>query len=166
MTDELQPIPGFPDYRVYSKGIVESLLTSRVLRPSVNPQGHLKVNLMRDHEAFTRSVNQLVGRAFLPKPPRYDFTNIIHLDGDKTNCAVSNLAWRPRYFAVKYHNQFNTPIFKKSAMPIKDVKTGEVYETIQAAVKKHGLLFTDILVAMHSRTFTWPGYQEFVTIDL
>lgn len=159
-------ISGFPKYRVSDQGRIESLRTERILVPSVNQQGHLKVNLSKNGETYTRSVSHLVGRSYLKKPPRADFKSIIHLDGDKKNCRVSNLDWRPRHFALRYHAQFETAIFQESKMAIRDLKTGEVYPTIQEAVVRHGLLFSDIVISAHNRTYVWPTYQEFAPIDV
>jgi hypothetical protein len=164
--EDWRDIPGFPKYQVSSLGRVLNKNSVRILQPSKNQEGHLKVNLMRDGEACTRTVNHLVAKAFLPKPPRRDFISVIHLDGDKSNCRATNLAWRPRYFAIKYHQQFETRMFHESRIPITDVQTGVRYPTAQAAVVQHGLLLSDIVLSMHERTVVWPTYQEFLSDSL
>jgi hypothetical protein len=117
---------------------------------------------MKDGGVHTRLVSQLVARAFVEVPKRRDdFTSIIHLDGDKANCKAENLMWRPRYFAILYHRQFQTPNFRNADIPLVELKTGEIYSSIQEAVTRNGLLFNEILISAHERTFVWPTFQEF-----
>lgn len=165
MIEEWRTIPAFPKYEVGSDGHIRSVKSQRVLQPSHTQQGHLKVNLVKNKETYTRNVNHIVAKAFLPEPTRPDFISIIHLDGNKENCSAINLMWRPRYFAVKYHQQFETPMFAKSKVPVVDIRTGEKYATIQEAVVKCGLLFTDIMIAAHELTYVWPTYQEFRKLE-
>lgn len=159
-------IPVFPKYQVGNLGNILTIKTGRILHPSLNNQGILKVNLVKGGEVYTRSVNHLVGKAFLDPPTRRDFSSLIHLDGDRTNCAVDNLMWRPRYFAIKYHNQFEMRAFQDSVIPIIDIKTQEKYDRIQDACVRHGLLFQEIIIAMHERTYVWPTFQEFATLGI
>lgn len=166
MPEEWRVIPAFPKYEIGSDGSVKTIKTGRLLHASLTQSGHAKVNLVKNGETYTRNVNHLVAKAFVTDPPRPDFISVIHLDGNKLNCSATNLLWRPRYFAIKYHLQFDTPNFKTSAIPIVDIRTGEKYESIQHAVTKHGLLFTDILIAVHHITYVWPTYQEFRQIAL
>lgn len=166
MQEEWREAPYFPRYIVSNLGRVQTLKTGRVLIPSKNQQGHLKVNLMRDGETHTRTVNHLVAKLYLPEPEREDFISIIHLNGDKSDCRAENLQWRPRYFAIQYHQQFHQRAFRTSRTPIQDTQTGHKYRSIQEAVVHHGLLFQDILVSMHQRTYVWPTYQQFATISV
>lgn len=159
--EQWREAPGFPRYQVSSLGKIKAVKTDRILRPSKNQQGHLKVNLMRDGEIHTRTVNHLIARAFLPEPEREDFISVIHLNGDKSDCSAHNLEWRPRYFAIQYHLQFQNRIFHTTHIPIEDSKTGKKYKSIQDAVVNHGLLFNDVLVSMHQCTYVWPTYQQF-----
>lgn len=159
--EEWRTIPTFPKYGVSSYGRIETIKTGYILTATPNQQGHLKVNLMQDGKIYTRSVNQLVAKAFLPPPPRRDFTSIIHLNGDKADCHASNLMWRPRYFAITYHQQFETPTFRNARFPLVELKTGEKYDSIQDALVRHGLLYKDVLISAHERTYVWPTFQEF-----
>lgn len=161
MQEEWKTIPGFEGYGISSHGRVENRATGRILVPSVNQQGHLKVNLLRSGSAFTRSINGLVARAFLDDPPRRDFNSVIHLDGDKANCRATNLMWRPRYFSIMYHQQFSTPQFRRKATPMIEIRSGEKYDSIQQVIMQHGLLYSDVLISAHERTVVWPTYQEF-----
>lgn len=166
VSEEWRVIPAYPKYEVGNDGSIRTIKTGRILQPSHNQQGHLKVNLVKNGETYTRNVNHIVAKAFLPAPMRPDFISIIHLDGNKENCSAPNLMWRPRYFAIKYHLQFETPLFVQSHVPVIDIRTGEKYARIQDAVVKCGLLFTDIMIATHELTYVWPTYQEFRKLEV
>jgi hypothetical protein len=164
MDEEWRTIPAFPNYSVSNTGHVRLDRLNRTLHPSKNQQGHLKVNLVKNGNAYTRHVNHLIAKAYLSEPTRRDFTSVIHLDGNKANCAAENLAWRPRYFAIKYHLQFDAGYYKNTVMAIENTKTGEKFKSIQDAVTHYGLLFNDIIASIHTRTYVWPTYQEFRVI--
>lgn len=162
MQEEWRVIDAFPKYRVSNLGDIESIKSGMKLRLSRNQQGHLKVNLMKNGEVYTRLVSHIVARAFVPIiKRREDFMSVIHLDGDKGNCEALNLMWRPRYFTILYHRQFNTPNFRSENFPLVELKTNETYSSIQEAVVRNGLLFTDVLISVHERTYVWPTFQEF-----
>lgn len=164
MDEEWKAVVRFPLYEIREDGAIRSTLTGVIRKPTLNQYGVPKLNLMRDHEVFTASVNHLVAEAFVERPHRDDFNSVIHLDGDKTNCHSTNLMWRPRYFAIQYQQQFEFHGFQRSSIAIMDLKTEEVYERIQNAVMQHGLLFHDIVVSMHEKTYVWPTYQQFIKI--
>lgn len=93
-------------------------------------------NLMKDDIRFTRSVALIVAEAYLAPPRNEAYNSIIHLDGDKGNCAANNLAWRPRWYAIRYHQMFNREPMNVSVL-IED--TGEVFGTLREACVKYGL---------------------------
>ena len=101
MAERWTPIEHFLDYEVSDQGRIRSRLTDRILSLNPNQFGVIQVGMMRDSEQRHRSVPLLVAKAFLPEPGGA-FDTPINLDGDRTNNAVENLLWRPRWFAIKY----------------------------------------------------------------
>jgi hypothetical protein len=91
--EEWRAIDGWPGYLVSDQGRVKSLKgkTPRVLRPGRNQKGYRLVCLTNGPATMTRAVHRLVADAFLGPCP--DGLQTRHLDGDKENCAVSNLAF-------------------------------------------------------------------------
>ena len=156
-------IPAFPHYEVSNLGEVRNVKTERILHSSLTPQGHIKVKLRNESGAHTRQINQLVGQLFLPPPPREDFISVIHLDGKKTNCQAINLLWRPRFFAIRYHMQFETAMWKRIRVPVVEVKEQKRYESAQEAAMANGLILVELLSAAYNKTFVWPTYQQFRT---
>jgi len=132
----------------------------------INQGGVVNVGLTDDYGQHKRAVAPLVASAFLPKIPRQRdaFDTPINLDGDRSNNDVNNLMWRPRWFAVKYFQQFNSEP-KGYRVPIEDIKTGERFETSWEAATTYGLLDIDIVVAMERNTWVFPTYQKFRIVD-
>jgi hypothetical protein len=105
-----------------------------------------------------------VAKAFLP-PVAGPFDTPINLDGDRHNNQVDNLAWRPRWFAIKYNKQFRHPYDNPITSPIVDLKTGIVSENSFEAAKAYGLLEQDLVLSIVNRTYVWPTYQEFAVLS-
>lgn len=134
---------GFPGYSVSNWGRVLNERYQRIIALSKNQQGFVKVAISdRDYNRITVQVNRLVARAFMDGESE-TFNNLIHLNGNKDHTFVDNLAWRPRWFALKYHAQFvdREPFVPE---PIMDVDTGEQFDDSRQAAKRYGLLEKDI----------------------
>ena len=91
-------VPGYPAYEVSVDGLVRRCQgfrcrrAHRVLVPFVRPNGYAQVILYRDGRRQRFGVHQLVALAFLgPKPS--PLHQVAHLDGQRLNNHVSNLAW-------------------------------------------------------------------------
>jgi len=158
--EEWVPIPHFDGYSVSSWGRIRADKSSRILSLNPNQFGVIQVGMMRDGEQRHRSVPLLVAKAFIPEPGGA-FDTPINLDGDRTNNRVENLLWRPRWFAIKYNQQFKMTHPRRLKRPIVDLKTGEVYSGSEEGAQKFGLLEDDLILSILNRTYVWPTYQEF-----
>ena len=109
MSEEWRPVVGFEGlYEVSDLGRVRSLdrcvprktkrsgmTTSwrkgRVLRPGARKDGYQNINIYLDGEVRSTTLHTLVAEAFCgPRPTGH---HACHYDGDKSNCAASNLRW-------------------------------------------------------------------------
>lgn len=105
-SEEWKQIVGHPDYEVSSLGRVRSnkRWPSIILKERYDRYGHARLDL----DGKTLKVHQLVANAFIPLPSWHHDCNtaedllclcsmepqcVRHLDDDKQNNAVSNLAW-------------------------------------------------------------------------
>jgi hypothetical protein len=153
-------IRDFPGYEVSDLGQVRNQRTQRLMRLSVNQRGFVYVGLMKQGVQRKSSVALLVAREFL-KPHKHEaFSSVIHLDGDRLNNAVTNLMWRPTYYAVEYYREFANPQYHLS-VKLKDMATGEVYRNSREVASTFGVLEKDVVLAVTNRTYVWPTYQEF-----
>lgn len=153
-------VQGFPNYEVNDQGEFVNSRTDHPVRPSMNQMGHAKVTLVQNRIPTTRAVAPLVAEAFLPEPPEY-FNTIIHLDGDYMNCCAENLMWRPRWFAIKYHRQFQFEAFHNDQAPRYDVATGTEYANMKELCMANGLYYFDVIKSCVEETFVPLTYQEF-----
>lgn len=165
MDDRWVPVQGFPGYSVNPLGQVRKDSTGRVLHIRLNQYGVPYVGLMREWQQCIRSLPRLVASTFLARPNEI-FDTPINLDGDRTNCSVSNLAWRPRWYAVRYVNQFEDRYDHPIDSPVRAVDTGDIFPNSLAAACHYGLLEREVVVSVLNKTPTWPTYQMFELADV
>lgn len=159
--DEWRPVEGFPKYSVNKLGQVRNDRTGLILRVNTNQYGVAYVGMMRENwQQYHRSLALLVAKAWLPERTEI-FDTPINLDGDRLNCAVDNLMWRPRWFAVYYHQQFHKPLLAPEEPPIVEVESGRKFNTPMDACVTYGLLEKDVVLSIDNRTYVWPTYQMF-----
>ncbi len=162
--EEWRPIVGFYGYSVSSEGRVLNTRSGRIMKLSENQMGMPFVGMLKEGKQHKRSVAKLVADAYLLPPKLDTFDSVINLDGDRRNNAYSNLMWRPRWFAQKYHRQFK--INKTGhGTPIADMDTGVTYFNPWEAVTKNGLLIRDVMDSIYHNTRTWPTHQRFWKLE-
>ena len=100
-----KPIFGYDGmYDVSSLGRVRSLRfgKTRVLRPSKNDNGYLKVSLCKDGKVKQLYVHRLVAQAFIPNDNIFN-TEINHINEVKSENRVSNLEYCDRSYNLSYN---------------------------------------------------------------
>lgn len=161
MQEEWIPIEGFPQFSVSNYGVVRNNANSYILAMRPNAQGIYMVHLPLDGKQYIRAVVNLVANNFLEPHPKSIFNTPIHLDGDRSNLDVRNLAWRPRWFAVKYHRQFREPNWYNYKVYIVCEETGEKFGDPYEAAMAYGLLAKDIQLDAHNQHGVHPGGYHF-----
>lgn len=164
LEDEWVPVQGFLGYSVNPLGQVRNDSTGRVLHTRLNQYGVPYVGLTREWRQCIRSLPKLVASAFIP-PPNDVFDTPINLDGDRTNCRIDNLLWRPRWYAVYYVNQFKKRYHNPIEAPIRVVDTEEEFPNSLAAACCYGLLEREVVLSILNRTLAWPTYQQFELME-
>jgi hypothetical protein len=86
-------IPDFPGYFANREGVIRGKRVD-CLKPSYNNKGYAFVNLSLEGVAKSYLVHRLIAQTFLLNPDNY--TEIDHIDKDKTNNCVENLRWVSR----------------------------------------------------------------------
>lgn len=154
------PVEGFPGYSVNNLGQVRNDNTDRVLAVRENQYGVTFVGLSRGYRQYQRSLALLVANAFIPNSSEI-WDTPINLDGDKYNCAVENLMWRPRAFAIRYQQQFKHGPERHVNGPLRAIGDDLVFEDSFTAAMYYGLLEAEIRDSLKNGTPTWPTYQRF-----
>lgn len=162
---EWKTIPEFPDYEVSDTGKVRNKDSERILALTRNQHGVILVGLMKDNRQYKRGVAHLVADAFLDPPALEAFDTVINLDGDRSNNHVENLMWRPRWFAIRYHQQFKSKLPMAFSQRVQEIQTGLVFKNSWEAATIFGLLDREILVATMNNTYVWPTYQRFKVLE-
>lgn len=159
---EWRPIQGFPGYSVNTLGQVRKDSSGRVMHVRENEYGVPYVGLMRDGDPYqsVRSLPRLVAKEFVPQTnPIWDTP--INKDGDRTNCSVDNLEWRPRWYAVLYAKQFNERYDHPIDEPVRDIETDEEFDNSLHAACHYGLLEREVVLSILNNIPAWPTFQKF-----
>lgn len=121
--EEWVKVADFPGYEVSNLGRVRN--GRRIIEPSYNGTGAMRVNLRMDHSNYTRSVSRLVCRAFHGEPE--DGEAVVYRDNDYKNCTADNVFWGDRGYVWErtHQNKRHEPMRN---MRIEHIKTGVIYE--------------------------------------
>lgn len=103
----LEPL-GFPLYSVSDLGEVMNNNVWIAKAHMKNQHGYNFVSLYQGSRRMSRQVSALVAETFLRDMYPLEWDTIIHLDGDLDNCKASNLAYRPRSYAIRYNRAIRT----------------------------------------------------------
>jgi len=152
-------IEEFERYSVSETGLIRHDEHDRVLTQFRNHLGFVYVCLYQNHRQVKRGVAKIVANHFLEPPTKPAFDTPINLDGDRLNNEVWNLMWRPRWFAVKYHHQFEEEL--PSYKPVMEVNTGEYFADALAAASTYGLLAYKVINDTLRGDPVWPTYNKF-----
>lgn len=157
---------GFPDYEVYYDGSVRNTNTGRILHISFTKSGSAKVGLMSPSQGHqvTVSVAHIVATCWMAHSD--DFDHVINKDGDRSNNAVDNLAWRPGWFAKMYHRQYTRRSMPIIQVPIQETSSRTVYHNSWHACMVHGLLDRDVAGSVINGGTVFPTGQAFQLYDL
>jgi hypothetical protein len=106
MVEAWMPVTGFESlYEVSDSGRVRSLqrktTSGRILKPTADKDGYLKVSLSKNNRKETKFVHRLVAAAFVDNPSGLTIVN--HKDENKQNNRADNL----EYCTIQYNSTYN-----------------------------------------------------------
>lgn len=154
------PIKGYENYLVSPEGIIYNAKTGRALKSSPNPTGYCRVSLRKDGKTKTVYVHRIVAEAYVPNPN--GFTEVNHIDEDKSNNAASNLEWVSRKTNINHgtciqrRGETNTVVNGK---PILCVETGKIYQSGTVIEKELGYNKGNIWQACNGKIKTAYGFH-------
>jgi hypothetical protein len=161
--DSWAQIPNFDRYLISRYGNIKNKRTGEEVVTRINNTGTLSVMLYADGRSNHLSVARLVAHTFVPN--EYNpviFDTPIHLDGNRRNCSMDNLVWRPRWFAIKFHKQFDYESYLLSKGVLHCEDTNETFESVREVVKNHGVYCNDVLMlATNKQGFVFPQNYKY-----
>jgi NUMOD4 motif len=159
MRERWVKLPEFPLYSVSDLGRVRNDERRTMVAQHQMKSPGLCVNLYKDRLQYSRSVARLVLMLFEGPHENAMFDTPVNLDGDRSNNALDNLVWRPRWFAIKYHQQFEGRLIDEYV--VTDLTTGEVFDYAWDVVRKYGVLYGDLLWNQTQDGTAWPSGHIF-----
>lgn len=161
---DLRPIEDFPQYAVGRDGQIWLNDYGRLKKRkiSITQHGQTKITLYKHGVPYTRSVALIVAEAWVYNDWDPEIFNTpIHLDNNLQNNHADNLAWRPRWFALKYQRQYWHSEYRYSSVEVRDRMTGEIYRSLVEVCQKYGFLFNDVINSCTHGTEVFPSFHSF-----
>ena len=183
MREEWRPVEGWEGlYEVSNMNRVKSvertvwdnrgyykIVAERFLKPGKNRSGYLYVALWKDGKAKYYLVHRLVATAFCENPEGY--TEVNHIDEDKTNNCADNLEWCSRSYNLTYNGRAKK-VGKKSAEKLTnhpktskpiigiDVRTGLIVEfaSVHEAEREIGIHHSNIIKCCKGKANSCGGF--------
>lgn len=175
-----QPLPNYEEcYLVSKTGEVRGIHTwngkGKMLKPSVNIKGYLKVKLQKRCVKYSTFVHRLVAITFIPNP--LNLPQVNHKDGNKQNNHVDNLEWCTNQENIDHRQRFLYTEEKKQAFRIScknperlkkiseaskganngfakkviDKSTGEIFGCVGDAAIKYGYTYNQLKQWLNGR---------------
>lgn len=137
---------------VSNEGRIRSVLRDdRILKPTPDTKGYLRVCVTIDREKKSFKVHREVAKAFLPEIPGKNQVN--HKDGDKQNNNVTNLEWvsntENAHHAIKTGLWGN--VFRASAMSNEKRKTPVISIDLTTGERRRFVSISEAERFFHSR---------------
>lgn len=146
----LEPL-GFPLYSVSDLGEVvnnNTWITKSYLK---NQHGYKFVSLYQGSRRMSRQVSVLVAETFIRGMYPLEWNTLIYLDGDLDNCKASNLAYRPRSYALRYNRAIRTVDRSKWHLEHTAIDWDGVelrFDNVADSAAHFGILIEDVLKAL------------------
>ena len=87
-------------YGITTEGDVWSYRRKKFLKPGVNNDGYLYINLSKNGKYKSYTIHRLVAEAYIPNPE--NLPEINHKDENKTNNCLQNLEWCDHKYNINY----------------------------------------------------------------
>lgn len=78
-------------YQISNFGNIRSSYTNKLLKPSEDKFGYVRFSAIKDKKQKTLRIHRLVALYFIPNKNNYSQIN--HIDGNKSNNHYTNLEW-------------------------------------------------------------------------
>ena len=148
----LEPL-GLPRDSVSDLGEVVNNNTWTTKAYLKNQNGYKFVSLYQGPRRVSRQVAVLVAETFIRGMYPLEWNTLISLDGDLDNCKASNLAYRPRSYALRYNRAIRTVDRSKWHLDHTAIDWDGVelrFDNVVDSAAHFGILIEDVLKALET----------------
>lgn len=163
LTETWKTLPDFPKYQVSDQGRIKNVNSGRIFTGTRDAFGYVHVRLINPKGTYTlRKVHRLVAETFLPNPEGKPI--IDHIDGDKTNNALSNLRWvtyseNTKAYEASKGKRRSAPINRMLAQYTMEGELVAVYDNALEAARMTGFGDFGIYSAGAGKLKSFCGFQ-------
>ena len=143
-------------YAITSCGKVWSYITKKFLKPKLDKDGYLLINLYKNKNMKTFKIHRLVAKTYIENPCGLPEVN--HKDENKANNSILNLEWCSHKYNQNYGTH-NKKIAKSKNKAVYCIELNKVFNSIKSASEELGLNNTCISLACKNKIKTSGGYH-------
>lgn len=153
----MKDIKGFEGkYAITEDGRVWSYKNKIYLKPILDKDGYIQVNLYKDGKCNTKKVHRLVAEAYIPNPDNKPQIN--HMDENIANNNIDNLEWCDNTYNQNYGSH-NKNMGMSKSIPVYCVELDTVYYGAYEAARQTGANQSVITKCCKGKGKTAGGYH-------
>ena len=153
----MQDIKGYENlYAITSCGRVWSYISKKFLKPRMDKDGYLIINLHKNNQMKTFKVHRLVAETYICNT--CELPQVNHKDENKTNNSVGNLEWCTHIYNQNYGSR-NEKVAKSKNKAVFCVELGKVFDSIKIASREMHINDVCISLACKNKIKTSGGYH-------
>jgi NUMOD4 motif/HNH endonuclease len=161
MSEVWEEVNGFPRYLVSSIGRIQNRITNRFLKPSIDRDGYLYVDLYFDGLSYRRKIHRLIADAFFYDD--HEDLEVNHNDGNKSNNFIGNLEWTTHGGNVRHAYATGLNKGRVKGHSIRIIETQEVFPSERACARAIGGKQSSVWACLNGNQKSHRGFTfEFV----
>jgi hypothetical protein len=145
-------VNGYENYLISKSGLVYSIKSKKLLKPTMDTKGYCKVALYNDEGKLNISLHRLVALNYIDNPDNKPQVN--HINGIKTDNKVSNLEW--------VTNQENTIHAIKSGLRDEAHKKAVLDNQKQVVHLESGIFYDSLKLACESLNINYGSARNYI----
>ena len=146
------------NYSINENGEVKNNATGIIKKPYSNVKsGYLYVDLYKDNKPQKCAIHRLIAEHFIPNP--LNKPTVDHIDGNRTNNAITNLRWATY---SEQNSRFNTHGVRSQKVIVTMNKSNEkmVFESITDVAGYFGVCISNISQMIKKGTYGKRGKMK------